>query len=298
MEEEKAKIEYILSPGDQEIRQKMLDLMNRPLFIQKYVYYKGMNNQQYNARVIVDNTDRISIIDKVFNLRMGTNGVFIKQFPNARGATYMKAGRSSSRLKIWKGVTDKFGGREITKDLAKIVNPKTAYLMEDSIISVLSTNGMRGAILSGAISNVEEAMIYYIRYSMRGSGIKLEQALNLYSFLRESNSPFQGTVALRVATDPNKVLEQFQKDEFYNETICKKIVERLDTFSRRLIDLANKASEKIDWTDEHFDAQVIADRLSMKGRRIEDILQLWEGGPVLKTAVVKSSVEPIDDLPF
>lgn len=297
MEEEKAKIEYILTKEDQNIRNEMLGLMNRPLFIQKYLYFKGMNNRRYNARVIVDNTDRISIIDKVFALKLGTNGVFIKQYPNARGATYMKSGRSSSRLKVWKSVTDKFGSREITQDLAEIVNPKTAYLMQDSVISVISTIGMRGAIMSGAIDNVEKAMIYYIRYSMRGSGVHLEQALNLYSFLRESKIPFYAITALRVAKDPNEVLKQFQKDEFYNESVCKDTILRIDTFGRRLISLASEASEKIDWTDKHFNAQVIADRLSMKGRRIEDILQLWEGGPVLKAAV-KRPVEPIDDLPF
>ena len=289
MEEEENNTVYVTKPDDERARQQMLKLISLPQFVQRYAYFNAKVPKHYQTRVIAEKDDRISIIDKMMDIRIGANGCFIKQNPtHTSGATYYKKGRSSTRLTYWgnkksQNFTDGSPHYGLTKEIAKKINPETAPLLDDRVIRQVGTKGMYGYIIAGNITSKEEAMEYYIRYSMRGVCIKQELAYRLWQFYSSTSDTYLYSIALRVAEDPNEMLEQFQ-----DPASAKSISGIIDTFGSRLTQLALAAGETIDWVKPHFDAEAEAERLSRKGRRIEDLLNLWEGGPVLEANAPQS----------
>lgn len=299
MEKEEAKttVRYILNKENEKTYNKMRDAIKRPVFIQKYLYHQHEIPRQYHARVIVDKEDRISIIDKSFALQIGTNGLFIKQMNGKSGITYKKTGRSSQRLVQWGSGKnhDNFGSFRLLEAIAEEVNPDCGELLGSPVIKEIGTKGMHASIISGAITDKKEAMEYYIRYSMRGVGIKQENALCLYNYLDTANSTFESSMALRVAKDPNNLLKEFWT--FNDNLDLRKLIDRN---GRQLTQLALAASEKIDWVDPCIDTEALFKRFTTKVTRIKDILNVWEGGPVLrdKVSVTQSNLLSLDDMPF
>ena len=277
--EEATTTKYILSVESENMRNQMLHLMKLPLHVQRFGYFKDKVPKIYAARVVVDKLDRISVIDKQFQLRLGNNGLFIKQGYNTSAITYHKKGRSSARIRFWGNSynTVHNGKHELVVAMAEQVIPEAVELLRSKVIKEVGTQGMYGSIMAGKITTTKEAMEYYIRYSMRGVGIKQDNAEQLYAYFQAIDSMHVGVMVLRNAKDPNSLLEQFQ-DPVAAMTWAKSI----DDQGSRLSMMARVVSEKIDWVNPRFNASSEAERLSRKEGRIEDFLNIWEGGPVLK----------------
>ena len=291
------KSEFILDESNQKVYNKMQKALKLPMFAQKYLYGSSEMPKHYSAKIIAEKEDRISVVDAVYQLRIGANGLFIKRNPiGTLGVTYYKKGRSSSRIKCWGVSNDRWRSqksgqhREIIRDLGKLVVPDAEDLLNNNQLMIIATPGLIGSIFSKKITSVQEAMQYYIRYSMRGMGIKQESAMNLYRFMNKL-STHDAISTLRCAKDPNKLLEQFQCPD---DVIPKTIASRINRHGHQLNHMANGSSETIDWVDEHFDYDAVAERLSTKERRIKEFLELWEGGPVLKSKYKTQSSNTFD----
>jgi len=310
---EKAKTKYILRDSDQKIRDKILKLIDKPIKAQRYLYFNEGGACNYYGVVVAEKEDRISIISKTWCTMFGNNGMFIKPGNIKLGITYYKTGRCSQRLRIW-GKDDSLrhnnhpghshSKHELLTILAKELEVDSAIaLVEDAVVSQVATEGMFGSIMAGKITNRTEAMQYYIRYSLRGLGIKQENADNMYKLLDAfSANIFHIGKVLRTAKDPNSVVEQFHlfenqtKDQTEFDIDLGLPGNNLRETSHRLSQMALPLGEKIDWTDLHFDAKAEAERLSKKERWTKDMLLLWDGGPVLKAS--NRSVMLANDLPF
>ena len=300
--EEETTTRYELTERDETIRKAMLDLMNQPKFVQTYAYHADKISKIYNARVIVDKPDRISVIDKSFSLRIGTHGLFIKQGMHNSGVTYHKKGRSSARLRYW---GTKQGGHMNQHDtmigLAKEVNPDCVEILDKNVIRQIGTQGMFGSIIAGKTDSLTKAMEYYIRYSLRGVGIDMAQALNLYRLIDGMQyGVHSGIKALRVAKNPNQVLE-LAKGSVTDPRITTMVENGSGT-----TDLALMVGEKVDWANPAFNIDKEYTRLLNKKHDIGKWLNMWEYGPILedKTPKLKSTNEwaqviaGLDSLPF
>ena len=301
--EEITTTKYELSDLDTKAHNAMLDIMTKPKFIQTYSYHRGLTPKHYSARVIVDKEDRISVIDKTFNLRIGTNGLFIKQGKLLSGVTYHKKGRSSARVRYWGstglGGNTAFSQYDTLKGVAKEINPSCMDILSSDVIKNIGTKGMFGSILAGKVDTTTKAMEYYIRYSLRGVGVDLTQADNMYKYIEGMKfGVYEGIKALRVAKDPNQVLELVNSDS--NNRILKLITDN----SLGLTDLALMCSEKIDWTAPGFNSESEYIRLNTKSKSIEKSINMWEGGVILKDKTIppivtnNMAVVNLDDLPF
>lgn len=285
MEEETTK--YELSEQDQKIRNNMLKLMEQPKFVQTFMYHSDGINKIYQARVIVDKPDRISVIDKSFGLRIGTHGLFIKQGSHNSGVTYHKKGRSSARVRYWgtkQGGPHNINQYDTLRGLANEVNPDCMHILDTEVIRQINTQGMLGSIIAGKTDTIVKAMEYYIRYSLRGVGVDISQAQNLYNFIDGMQFGFfTGIKALRVAKDPNEVLD-LAKGGCVDPRI-KTMVEQ----GIRVTDLALMCGEKIDWVNPTFDIDKEEVRLVKKKDKIKSQLFMWNGGPVLKDKTPQST---------
>jgi hypothetical protein len=268
--EEITETEIIMSPSDKKVHDEMRNLMKKPLTIQRFCFHQSLCPKHYNATVIVDKEDRISIIKAQYQLYIGANGVFIKESKkNKTGITYHKTGRSSARIRYWRGYVHTRERYDLLKELAKRVNPDSVEVFDLDMVKQLGTKGMHGYIMAGKITNLKEAMEYYIRYSMRGVGIKQENALALAKYFKAVHHMHDAGVALRVAKDPNATI---------NSSTA---IIPINKMGGKLIRLALATSIKIDWVDPSFDGPALYKRLTKKVGRIKDFLDLWEGGPVL-----------------
>jgi hypothetical protein len=278
---EKTTTKYELSDLDTLAHNAMLDIMAKPKFIQTYTYHRGLIPKQYSARVIVDKEDRISVIDKTFNLRIGTNGLFIKQGKLLSGVTYHKKGRSSARVRYW-GSTGLGGNAAFSQydtliGVAKEINPSCMDILCSNVIKNIGTKGMFGSILAGKVDTTTKAMEYYIRYSLRGTGVDLTQADNMYKYIEGMKfGVYEGIKALRVAKDPNQVLE------LVNSNPTNRILKIITDNSLGLTDLALMCGEKIDWTAPGFTSESEYTRLSTKSQDIGKCINMWEGGVILR----------------
>jgi hypothetical protein len=288
--EEETITKYELTDRDQEIRQQMLDLMNKPKFVQNFMYHSDGIPKIYNARVIVDKPDRISVIDKSFGLRIGTNGLFIKQGMHNSGVTYHKKGRSSARVRYWGtkngGNRNSINQYDTLKGIAKEINPDCMDILNKEVIKQIATQGMLGSIIAGKTDTLTKAMEYYIRYSLRGVGVDMSQAMNLYSFIDGMQyGVYSGIKALRVAKDPNEVLELAMSTTLDHR--LRIMVEQGSVTT----DLALMVGEKVDWASPTFNIDREYSRLVKKKERISSQLRLWEGGPILedKTPPLKAT---------
>jgi hypothetical protein len=308
MEEELTTTKYVLTDRDKSVRKEMLDLMNKPKFVQTYMFHKDKVTKVYNATVIVDKPDRISIINKSFALRIGNNGVFIKQGKYKTGVTYHKKGRSSARLRYWNtGPEHKGEQYSIVKAIAEEINPDCLHIFNSDVIKQIGTQGMFGSIIAGKTDTIAKAMEYYIRYSLRGVGVNMTPAENLYNFIHCMRyGTYTGLKALRVAKDPNAVLELCA--DISDPLLAIKKVPRIAIIteeSSAITDLALMVGEKIDWTAPTFNADEIQKKLEEKVETVGRQIDMWDHGPVLKinkspqaTNEMVSASIGTGDLPF
>ena len=291
---EEATVEYILTDEAQSMRQQMIEIQNKPLATQRYLHFTdALKQMSYVARIVSKKEDRISLIERSYAFRYGTNGVFMKS-DRVSGMTYYYKGRASQRLRIWSGnkfknFRERDGQNPLLQEMALLLDSPGKHLFDLPIIQSINTNGMLGYIMAGNITTTTEAMQYYIRYSLRGSGVSQDKAENLYEYLSQIDNNFTAICALRVAVNPNSVLEQFHPHDliFDGNRLVKSI-----GHGQNLIRIAQATGEKIDWADPHFNVETEVKRLSRKEKGIKEFLQLWEGGPVLKSKA--RSVNPID----
>ena len=281
-----------MSVEDTKARDQMLSLLKKPKPMQIFRMSEDHNLPKfYNATVVVDKEDRISIIRKQYQLMIGSNGCFIKEKPTQKsGITYHKTGRSSARLKYWNSYVHKRDRYDLLKQLAAKVNPDTKHVLDYEVIEKLGTTGMYGYILAGNITNITEAMEYYIRYSMRGSGIRQDMAHNLYTYLSGSESKASASMVLRNVVDPNAILSKFST----SSTDATLLLRSIDTNGHRLARMAASVGEKIDYLKPGFSPIIENERLSIKIDKFKSYFDVWEGGPVLFD---KKARIP-DDLPF
>ena len=284
-QEEETTTKYELTDRDETIRKAMLDLMDKPKFVQTYVYHSDNINKIYQARVIVDKPDRISVIDKSFSLRIGTHGLFIKQGDHNSGVTYHKQGRSSARVRYWgtkQGGNHNINQYDTLKGIAKEINPDCMHILNLEVIKQIGTQGMYGSIIAGKTDSLVKAMEYYIRYSLRGVGVDMSQAMNLYKLIDGMQyGVFTGIKALRAAKDPNEVLD------LAKGTCIDPRIKTMIESGVGVTDLALMCGEKVDWVSPTFNIDREHARLVKKKRDIGTYLQMWEDGPALKDETPK-----------
>jgi len=294
---EETKTEFILTASDKKIYDKMLQLQKMPLKMQQFMYHRDDMLKFYGARVIVDGPEKITVMDKQFNLRMGPNGVFIKQGNNLTAVTYKKTGRSSSRLTQWgKGRENNgFLKMELIKTVANVVNPDVMGLLEDKVICKIGTKGMIGAILNNKIKNKEEAMKYYIRYSMRGVGISQDMWEGLYNYFNAMDSHLDSSLLLRVSTDVNSFLDICRS----NPHATRIIINKMDKHTTR--DIVKKSlavGDTIDWSDMGLKLNELEAKLKSKISKYNDYVDIWSSGPTIKRSKGDLSEYQDDNFPF
>lgn len=281
-----AKIKFILKEKEQKERDFILEIQSKPVTYQRYMYF-NRGSMGYHGLMVIEKDDRISVVVKEWYTMFVKGGMIIKSKPSKFGVTYYKTGRSSQRVSLW-------GGNQIehsewgtkTNDLAVLIaeeiDNKTAIsLIKDPILSMIGTKGMLGYIMSGAITTIAEAMEYYIRYSLRGLGIRKDLANELYQFCVVTNMRKHDINSFFItAKSPNSILEKY---DMLGDDV--NITNNIQHHRYNgLIHMAKKTGEKIDWSDPQFDGTAEAERLSRKDRWIKEMLQLWDGGPVLKAS--------------
>lgn len=273
--------ELLISGNDKIHREEMHELLKKPVAYQRYMYAHSAIPHGYTCRLVIEKEDRVSVVEKSYALKMGTNGLFIKANKAKHGVTYHKKGKASQRLRVWGNDTHRVIG-ELMKILVKKVNPEASPIFYDTVIDRIATQGMKGYILAGNIKDRVSAMEYYIRYSLRGVGVDIKYAPALYSFFKAIDNPFIASSVLRCAVDPNSVLAKFQYVSDYEPT--KQLVKVINNNGQRLCKQCLATGEKIDRADSSFDAAATAARLLKKEKGIKEFLDVWEGGPVLKTS--------------
>ena len=277
--EEETTTDYMMTEADENARNHMKSLMKQPKAMQRFRFYQDHKlPKHYQATVVVDKKDRISIIRRTYELRIGINGCFIKETVTRKSAiTYLKTGRSSARLKYWSSYVHKRDRYDLLKELAERVNPDTKHVFDHNIVRELGTQGMHGYILAGNIATLTEAMQYYIRYSMRGAGIDQSQADNLASYISHAGSMQSASMVLRNVVDPNALLDMFKNPSVASTLIMASI----NSSGDRLARMAMTVGEKIDFLVPNYDAKKEADRLELKIEKFKSYFNIWEDGPVL-----------------
>ena len=276
---EEKKVTEIITPKAKKIREAIIETMNRPLFMQKHIFNKAKIMFQYDVKLIIETDEKISIMHKTYCANMGQYGLYIKAFGNYSGATYNKKGRSSSRLQIWRG--GNFNKFDIVKELCEHINPGNKYLLEDTLLSKISTKGMQAYIIAGNITNKTQAMEYYIRYSMRGIGIDVKLADELYNFLNYAQHQYDGKMILAASKDPNEVLKRFgatlilEPDDLLLSAIKQEWA--------YLANLATGTCSKIDWFKLEFNIDDEINKLRKKEKTIEGLVSLWSDGPTISS---------------
>jgi len=287
MEKEEVKVEYIMDKGAERAHEEMRNLITKSKIVQKFKYFNNLVPKHYNAVIVSEKEDRISIIARTYRLFIGNNGVFIRSDNKKTGITYMKTGRSNQRLKIWNGNSSFSHTRlDLIKILADKLEIDNKLLLCDSLINLIATNGMLGSILSNKITNKTEALIYYIRYSLRGLNIDINNADALYEYLSHGDHRLK-ILALRAAKDCNALLNTHKPNAVLN----------IKKGSYGLVELAMSIDEKIDWVGDDFDIEM--KRLFKKGKRIKDLLQFWQGGPIPSNSKYQLTFcDDSENLPF
>jgi hypothetical protein len=283
--------EYILSKPHQEAYNHIRAVLKRPLFIQRWKYFNNKIPLSYNAVVVVNKEEKLSVIDKSFRVAIGNNGLYITQQANkAIGVTYLKKGRTNARLNFW-GLNHPFERNELLFIIAEKINPNCKSLLEDETIKSIATKGLYAAIIGGKITNITEAMTYYIRYSLRGLNIELDQALSLYEFFKEVQSSYIAKSVLRTAKYPNKLLKEFSPSFItsIDDKSKRAFKTKLARKGTSLIDLSHSTGEKIDWLNQNIDLDDELEVLRKKSKWIEDVSELWEGGPILSSSSQSAS---------
>lgn len=294
--EEESKTELVLNPAQEEKRMECFKVMSMTKEMQRYLYFAGGLPSGYSVRLIVEKEDRISVLDKSYRLRYGNNGAFLGSHRDKSGISYFKKGRSSARLKIWGG-TSLHDAHNLMQDLVKKVNPSAQELLDNKVIREIATQGMISSIVSGSINDIKTAMQYYIRYSLRGMGINQDMWEGLYGFFlyekRYNYAIHNKVLFLRTALNPNAILQEFHPllGQAVNDR-REKLAEHAahSGFNRTCL----AVGEKIDWADRNLVVDDEKKRIVRKAEGIKELLQMWEGGPVLKSE--SRSVNPIDNL--
>ena len=301
---EDTKTTLILSNVDRMLRDKCQKLLKAPLTVQKFEFFSEKAPKFYHVDLIVDKPDRVSVINKVYRLRIGNSGLFLKADSLKKGLTYHKVGRSSSRLSMWQdGHNEQASNFHLLKLLSQYVNPDACALLGNDIINSIATKGMRGSILAGKITNTTEAMTYFIRYSMRGVGISLEMSDSLYEFYNSVNqNVYILNNALRYSDNPNELLKYFKPYFPHNNfvsNICKDII--MTNLNSSAIHSLIKHCQILDIKVDLANPQEFTDerllKLSKKEKGIKELLNIWDGGPVLNDLSGQIN-NPIADLPF
>ena len=292
MEEEKKanNTKYILTNSNEEARQRMLSILELPPLTQKYLFFESssgssrVSNLSYNATVIVDNEEKTHVINRTYKLMINNSGkLFIKSNNPNIGVTYYKKGRSSSRVSVWgfKSNFDQFKHTDEFDLLVDNVNPDCKELLKDTIVKQILTKGLFGSILAGKITSINEAMSYRITYALRGMGLKKTDGEALYYFYKKIGNRFNADVLLYSSLDARAVVDTFNPNWEY-KGYQEKLMKNIKTHGHQLVNICPRVNEKIDWVNPDFNPGAFLERISRKEKRIKDMLQLWDGGPVLK----------------
>lgn len=267
---------HFSSKGDKKSYEIMRKITQMPLAAQR-VFYFGHSSypSRFSAYSTFESPDKVSVVHNVFNLKWGTYGFYIAASRQGKtGITYHFKGATANRLRIW-GNSALYDVTALVKQLVLKYYPSSMHLFSDTFIKSLGTKGMFSRIIAGKITTVQEAVEYYIMYSMRGTGIKKESAHVLEHFVKfglEKSLDFhQMKKLLRIAKEPNQFLEQFQSWE--NEHKRSLIHEGHD-----LIRTCSILGEKIDWTQSLQELSNNRSKLAKKASVVKDILMCWEGG--------------------
>ena len=78
-----ATTEYILTKHDEIAYKNIQKIMKKSLVMQRFLYFTEQIPKSYQATLIVDNEDKLSVIDKNFRVTFGNYGIFIKQTNNS-----------------------------------------------------------------------------------------------------------------------------------------------------------------------------------------------------------------------
>lgn len=294
MEEEKEKIvRYVLESTEQQKKEAFEEFMKKPLLYQKMTI--GRMPSQYFGAMYVETDEKISYVNKRWSLRYGQNRYYIKASPNASGITYFKSGRSSSRANFWGG---QFNNPQNSSNgmmyLCKKLNPKAAYLIDDKFIMNIMTKGMAGYILSGNIKTKSELMAYYIRYSLRGFGIKPENGLYLYHFMKTIDSTHKSKRLIQLSHDPNEFLES---GKIYDNKFMGKLNNVTSSWKFPLDNMV-LFNEKVDLIND--DVAIKGIGFENKNDKLKKIYSYWTKGVKLekRNRIKGPSNSDWEDMPF
>lgn len=266
-----------MSDEAKQISTEIDEILSQPLATQNYMRFRdSMNSHIFFANIVCRNEEKIMVMQKRISLKWGVNGYY-RGSAIKTGASYALSGPTAQRVQFWKRSTVETLPVELMDLLIEEVNPEAYIVMQDHNVKKIMTKGLFGRILAGKVKNPVEAMEYYIRYSLRGCGLKSTDADAMYSFVSLIKDKFMRRNAFVVAKDPNSLIEQFQ---FFMSP--DKLVSVLNREGQRLVKLALQTNSKIDWVNPEFDTQIEANSLSKKERGIGELLEFWDGGPVLR----------------
>lgn len=271
-----------MSEESEKAKNEIQKCLKKPPLMQKYMHSTYKVPRHYSSIMIVEDDERISVVDAAFQLRVGNHGLFINQTNQKHGVRYDKKGRANARLNVWNKGSYNHKGLSLMKLICDRVSPKNTYLFDDKVIKEIGTKGLYASIIKGNISSITEAMEYHIRYSLRGAGLSTSLGFELYGFYKYMGRFHSIPMIIRASKDPDTLVSTY---ETLNIALLDDIKNKGEAYSQKALAL----EESIDWCRPNFNIKELSDRLGKKSRRLEEYLDLWEGGPVLSGRSIRNS---------